>query len=33
MSDSAIAKCIQALGAIGIKADAKHFDTSLIKEI
>ena len=33
MSDAAIAKCIQALATIGIKAEGKHFDTSLLKEI
>lgn len=33
ISDAAVAKCIQALAPIGIKADVKHFDTSLLKEI
>jgi len=33
MSEGAIAKCIRALSAIGIKAERKHFDTTLLKEI
>ncbi|CAB3777159.1 ABC transporter substrate-binding protein [Pararobbsia alpina] len=33
MSDDSIAKCVEALNAVGIKAKREHFDTTLLQEI
>lgn len=33
MTDAAIAACVQALNAVGVAADASHFDTSLLAEV
>ena len=33
MTDEAIGQCIEALGAINVKATPAHFDTSVLKEL
>ncbi|WP_251978902.1 ABC transporter substrate-binding protein [Salinicola avicenniae] len=33
MADTDIARCVEALGRIGIEASAEHFDTSLLAEL